>query len=97
MIEAKQMWEGGPLRQMSTVKESLYFIPYANAKIQGFAGHYICGQCQVPSASGVRLICNGLVRGWLCQYCIEGKPSRAAAREALIARMAMAREAKHHL
>lgn len=63
--EAKRMWEGGPLRQFALVRGSANWTQYDGG---GYAGLYVCDQCQKPTSGGVYRTAAGV---WKCAGCKE--------------------------
>jgi hypothetical protein len=61
-----RMWEGGPLRQFSETQANSHYIAYSGPFLTGYAGSYVCDQCQRPCA-GVYFIKE--IRKWLCGGC----------------------------
>ena len=98
-------WAGGPLRQMAATKASRAFIPFKTTIERcSFAGKYVCDRCLEPcsgvllkDASDVEKNERQMAFLWLCQTCIAGgtrKVRSESQKQALLARLAMARAAK---
>lgn len=104
-IKILRTWEGGPQRQMSTVKAGRAFIPFAKT-INGcsFAGKYVCDRCLEPcgglllkDASDVQKNEQETASLWLCELCIAGRTRKSRSpeqKQALIDRLAVARVAQ---
>lgn len=65
-IEVKRMWESGPLRQFSDQREASTWNRYQSATLDGFAGQYVCDDCQQPVV-GVYRQKSGAK--WYCKAC----------------------------
>lgn len=66
-IETRRMWEGGPLRRWSRTKQrSQSWNFYESASCRGYAGAYVCDECQESTPGVYRS--TPFVR-WLCAAC----------------------------
>ena len=73
-VQSKRMWEGGPLRQFSDKQIASNFIFYSGAGFEGYAGSYVCDECQRPTP-GVYELKVGVQasREWFCGTCREAQ------------------------
>ena len=67
-----RMWNGGPLRQFSGTKLSGHYVAYSSPILTGYAGSYVCDECQRPCA-GVYFV--RPVGVWLCGTCRKERQS----------------------
>ena len=67
MITIRRMWDGGPLRQVSTKRVSNgNWTTYESPGFKGYAGTYVCDICQRP-VEGLYRATRGLK--WACGAC----------------------------
>jgi hypothetical protein len=72
----RRMWEGGPLRQWAERddgRQATSWTRYQNPTSDGYAGCYVCDECQEPVGGVYRHM--SPVR-WICAACREALPSR---------------------
>lgn len=62
----RRMWEGGPLRKWSEARPTGKFINYAQG---GYAGSYVCEQCQMSCDGVYRVTTKCGQQEWLCGKC----------------------------
>ena len=80
-IEVRRMWEGGPLRQWTAKRPSSgKWVPYEHG---GFAGRYVCADCQQTVAGLYR---QNAGAKWLCEACKRKLSERATTRHTVILR-----------
>lgn len=79
---------GGPLREFCPVRLSNRFIPYQHADLKGFAGNYVCDECNQVAPKGIyepptRKTYLALAGKWLCGACRDRLTPRMAQPEGL--------------
>jgi hypothetical protein len=65
--ECRRAWQGGPLRQWSSIREHSNQMPHSAG---GYSGSYVCDGCLMPVVGVYRAIHR--VQGqqsWLCASC----------------------------
>jgi hypothetical protein len=70
---ARQMWEGGPLRQFSDTQRGGHYIAYSSAILTGYAGSYVCDRCRRPSVGVYLSHPSETENEWLCGGCKKRK------------------------
>lgn len=67
-MEIRRMWEGGPLRQFSDKREATSWHRYQSPILEGYAGQYVCDDCQEAVVGVYRQKSTGK---WLCRACYD--------------------------
>jgi len=68
MIEIRRMWEGGPGRQFSATRFGSA-TPYESPVLKGFAGNYVCDECQQGCKGVYQVKASDSTILWLCSPC----------------------------